>query len=153
MENVFLGISCIINLCEDEGAEDNANWLNEISQILDINFISTKNMKCEFGKSYKLFYFQVGEPPAPPQHADSHPCTRPPSWGTQWARCVGILVRPCVWSWTTFAKTKHVPIGNDADQNICCLASTECNLRVETYLDREVFRLVKVIRKFLLRRC
>ena len=36
----------------------------QIFKILDMNFISIKNMKWEFGKSYKVFYFQVRKSPA-----------------------------------------------------------------------------------------
>ena len=51
-------------------------WLHKISKSLHMNFISIKNMKWEFGNSYKtflfsskgtfiFFYFQVRETPAP----------------------------------------------------------------------------------------
>ena len=36
-----------------------------IFKILDINFISIKKHEMEISKSYKLFYFQVRESPAP----------------------------------------------------------------------------------------
>ena len=40
---------------------------------MDVNFISIKNMKWEFGKSSKPFYFQVRESPStfrlPPLHS------------------------------------------------------------------------------------
>ena len=47
------------------GSENDKFSIKHISQILDINFISVKNMKWKCGKSYKLFYFQVRESPAP----------------------------------------------------------------------------------------
>ena len=54
------------------GPGNDEDWLNEIYNILDMNFMSTKNMKWKFGKSYKLFYFQVREHPStfrlPPLH-------------------------------------------------------------------------------------
>ena len=47
-------------MCEDEDRQ-----IDKISQILDMNFISIKNMRWQFGKSYKLFYFQVRGSPVP----------------------------------------------------------------------------------------
>ena len=49
--------------------------------------------RCEFHIHQKTwngnlptFLFSSKGAPSTPQHSDSHPCTRPPSWGTQWTR-------------------------------------------------------------------
>ena len=40
--------------------QNNGNWLNNISKILDMSFISIKNNTWECGKSYKVFIFKSG---------------------------------------------------------------------------------------------
>ena len=40
------------------GSTNDEYWLNKISQSLDAKFISIKNMKWKFAKSYQLFYFR-----------------------------------------------------------------------------------------------
>ena len=47
--------------CEDEDRQHDKHRINKICKIFDVNFISIKNMKWKFGKSYELFYFQVRE--------------------------------------------------------------------------------------------
>ena len=48
------------------------NLLDESSKITDMNFISIKNTTWEFGKSYKLLYFQVRESTAPLHFSDTY---------------------------------------------------------------------------------
>ena len=44
-----------------EGPDNDEDCIHKIYKSLDVNFISIKNMKYKFAKSYKLFYFQERE--------------------------------------------------------------------------------------------
>ena len=50
-------------------------WINKISKILEMHFISFKNTKWKFGKSYKLSYFHVRESPSTFRLPPLHPTT------------------------------------------------------------------------------
>ena len=55
-----MNIYFYINLRRGGSGNDTFS-INNISKSLDRNFISIKNMKWKYGKSYKLFYFQERE--------------------------------------------------------------------------------------------
>ena len=58
---------CLSN-CVKMGTGNDGEWSNKISKVMDKNFIShidQKNMRWNFGTSYKLSNFQERESPAP----------------------------------------------------------------------------------------
>ena len=90
--------------CSKRQAPDNDEYLsNEILSVLDMGSISiqkhemeiwwyvtdlfwkhkrlTKKPIIENQETKKPFLFTSKRIPSTPQHTDSHPCTRPPSWG------------------------------------------------------------------------
>ena len=77
-----VGTLFFIKCCED-GVR---TWWKfaKISENMDMNFRSIENMKWAFAN----FCISSKESPAPPQHSDSHPCTRP-MWSrslSEWSR-------------------------------------------------------------------
>ena len=56
------------------GPGNDEKWSNEISKIMDMNFIS---MKKPWNGHLVTFVFSSKGIPSTPQHSDSHPCTRP----------------------------------------------------------------------------
>ena len=61
------------------GSENDKICKNK-SESLDVNFMSIKKHEMEI---CPIFLFSSKGTTSTPQHFDSQPCTRPPSWGTQ----------------------------------------------------------------------
>ena len=67
------------------GSENEKDCINKVSNLLDMNFISIKkawsgHLVTFLFSSKGILHFVLISSKGIPQHFDSHPCIRPPSW-------------------------------------------------------------------------
>ena len=72
-----IGVHMLFQILWRRGSENDRIWLNEISKILDLNFIYIKKTGNGNLVNPTFFLFLSKWIPSTPQHTDSHPRTRP----------------------------------------------------------------------------
>ena len=66
IKKLKFGVPHVYQILWSWAPENDENWLNKISKIMDMNFISIRNMKWKFINPPNLFYFQVKGIPSNP---------------------------------------------------------------------------------------